>query len=118
MTSQFMASQPSEQPAIAEFLRTTFHASADLSSFRQDVLHWKYFSDHPDWPGTRSYVVKKDGRIVAHGGVWPLTFATAGAELNVIHLVDWAASPSAAGAGVGLLRKLASMTDVLLTIGG
>ena len=113
-----MASLPEEQPTIAEFLKTTFHANPELSSFRRDVLHWKYFSDHPDWPGTRSYVVKKDGRIVAHGGVWPLRLSKAGTELNVIHLVDWAASPSAAGTGVFLLRKLAAMTDVLLTIGG
>jgi hypothetical protein len=118
MSSQFMASLPSEQPAIAEFLRTTFHAGPALSSFRPEVLNWKYFSDHPDWDGTRSYVVKRDDRIVAHGGVWPLHFVKVATELKGIHLIDWAASRSATGAGVLLLRRLADMTDVLLTIGG
>jgi hypothetical protein len=118
MSSQFMASAPSEQTAIAEFLKETFHADTELNSFRPDVIHWKYFSDHPDWHGTRSYVVKKDSRIVAHAGIWPLHFMKAGTELNVIHLIDWAASRSSAGAGILLLRKLAGMTDVLLTIGG
>ncbi len=113
-----MASLPSEQPAIAGFLKTTFHAGPEQSSFRPEVMRWKYFSDHPDWGGTRSYVVKKDERIVAHGGVWPLHFVKAATELSVIHLIDWAASRSATGAGVLLLRKLAGMSDVLLTIGG
>jgi hypothetical protein len=118
MSSQFIASLPSEQPAIAGFLKETFHADPALISFRSDVIHWKYFSDHPEWHGTRSYVIKKDDRIVAHGGVWPLHFVKAGTELKVIHLIDWVASRSSAGAGVLLLSKLAGMADMLLTIGG
>lgn len=113
-----MATLPAEQPAIAELLRSTFPTSSEVNSFLPDVLRWKYFSSHPDWSAPRSYVVKKDENIVAHGGIWPLRFANASSELNVIHLIDWAASRSATGVGVLLLRKLAGLSDLLLTIGG
>lgn len=118
MSLQFAASLPAEQTAVAEFLRTTFQADAKLLSFRPDVLQWKYFSDHPDWHRDRSYVVKNDDDIVAHGGVWPLRLRKAGADVDVIHLIDWAASRAAVGSGLLLLKKLAAITDVLLTIGG
>jgi hypothetical protein len=118
MSLQFAASLPAEQTAVAEFLRTTFQADAELLSFRPDVLQWKYFSDHPDWHRDRSYVVKNDDGIVAHGGVWPLRLKKAGADVDVIHLIDWAASRAAVGSGLLLLKKLAAITDVLLTIGG
>jgi hypothetical protein len=118
MSSQFTATLPSEQPALAELLQSSFPASSEVNSFLPDVLRWKYFSPHPDWSGPRSYVVKKDEAIVGHGGIWPLRFGGTSTELSVIHLIDWAASRSATGAGVMLLRKLAGLADLLLTIGG
>jgi hypothetical protein len=118
MSSQFMATLPSEQTALTELLQSSFPASTEVNSFLPDVLQWKYFSPHSDWNGPRSYVVKKDETIVGHGGIWPLRFAGANTELSVIHLIDWAASRSATGAGVLLLRKIAGLADLLLTIGG
>ncbi|MGB7601056.1 MAG: hypothetical protein WBM24_12175 [Candidatus Sulfotelmatobacter sp.] len=118
MSLQFAASLPSEQTAITEFLRTTFQADHELPSFRPDVFQWKYFSDHPDWHRDRSYVLKNDDGIVAHGGVWPLRLRKPGADADVIHLIDWAASRATVGSGLLLLKKLAALTDVLLTIGG
>ncbi len=118
MSLQFAASLPSEQTAVAAFLRTTFQADDELLSFRPDVFRWKYFSDHPDWHRDRSYVVKKEDGIVAHGGVWPLHLKKAGADAAAVHLIDWAASRAAVGSGLLLLNKLAAITDVLLTIGG
>jgi hypothetical protein len=118
MSSQFTATLPREQNALAELLKATFPTSSEVNSFLPDVLRWKYFSPHPDWSGPRSYVVKKEEAIVGHGGIWPVRLAGASAELKVIHLIDWAASRSATGVGVLLLRKLAGLADLLLTIGG
>jgi hypothetical protein len=118
MSSQFMATLPTEQTAVAELLQSTFPKSSEVNSFLPEVLRWKYFSPHPDWNGPRSYVVKKAEAIVGHGGIWPLRLAGANAELNAIHLIDWAASRTATGVGVLLLRKLAGLADLLLTIGG
>ncbi|HTF44725.1 MAG TPA: hypothetical protein VK641_12535, partial [Terriglobales bacterium] len=118
MSSQFMATQPSEQPALAQLLQSTFPTSSEVNSFVPDVLRWKYFSPHPEWSGPRSYIVKKDELIAGHGGIWPVHLAGREAPLNVIHLIDWAARRSATGVGVLLLRKLAGFSDLLLTIGG
>ena len=87
-------------------------------SFRSEVLHWKYFRPRPGWDGSRSFVAMQNGDIAAHAGVWPVHFLSAEKEVNGVHLIDWAASRSVPGAGVHLLRKLAALTDVLLTIGG
>lgn len=118
MSSQFTATLPSEQTALAELLQSTFPASREVNSFVPDVLRWKYFSQHPDWSGPRSYVVKKDQGIVGHGGIWPVRFSNGNLELSAIHLIDWVARRSATGVGVLLLRRLAELADLLLTIGG
>jgi hypothetical protein len=118
MTSQLSATLSSEQAALAEFLQRTFQSPAQMNSFDPDMLSWKYFSAHPDWPEARSYVGKKDDQIMAHAGIWPLRLMNAGQELRVIHMIDWAAARTEPGVGVLLLRKLAGMCDLLLTIGG
>jgi hypothetical protein len=118
MPFEFVQLEASEQPALREFLVNSFAEGETLTSFRPEVLTWKYFSKHPDWPGVRSFVVKDAGRIVAHGGVWPVRLRAQGRELRAIHLIDWAASRAAVGAGVYLLRKIAGLADLLINIGG
>jgi hypothetical protein len=118
MAFEFVPIQASEQPDLTEFLVKSFRADPTLTSFRPEVMHWKYFADHPEWTSPRSLAVKQAGQIVAHGGVWPVRLVTPKTEIEAIHLIDWAASRSAVGAGVQLLRKVAGLADVLLTIGG
>jgi hypothetical protein len=116
--SHVTATSPTERAVLAEFLRGIFPASSQMNSFDPDVLDWKYFSANPEWDGPRSYVVKNNENIVAHAGVWPIHIANSSQELKLIHLIDWAAARSAPGAGVVLVRQLASMCDLLMTIGG
>lgn len=118
MPFEFVKLEASEQPALREFLVNSFAESATLTSFRPEVLTWKYFSRHPAWPEFRSFAVKESGRIVAHGGIWPVRLQAQEAELRAIHLIDWVASRSAVGAGVYLLRKIAGLADLLINIGG
>ena len=118
MAFEFGPVQASEQPDLIRFLVKSFDADPALTSFRPDVIHWKYFAEHPQWTGPRSFVVKRDGQIVAHGGVWPVILRTPQADVKAMHLIDWAASRSAVGAGVHLLRVMTGLADVLLTIGG
>jgi len=118
MAFEFVALQASEQPALVQFLVNSFQAEPGLVSFRTEVMDWKYFVPHPDWNDPRCFAVKQGGEIAAHGGVWPVRFKTRNREVNAIHLIDWAASRAAVGAGVLLLRKIAGLADVLLTIGG
>ncbi len=118
MGLQFVLTSPSEQPALLRFLLEIYHADPDLNSFRPEVLQWKYFAPHPDWNGPRSFLLKRDERIIAHGGAWPIRLAVSGAELKAIHLVDWAASRIAPGAGIQVLRSISAMADLMVTIGG
>ncbi len=118
MAFEFVPLQASEQPELIRFLTATLQGDGGLASFHPDVVHWKYFANHPEWSGPRSLALKQEGQIMAHGGVWPIRMLTATSELRAIHLIDWAASRSAVGAGVFLLKKIAAYADVLLTIGG
>ena len=118
MATEFAQVQASEQGDVRDFLLRSFAADPASVQFRPEVLRWKYFSDHPEWNGSRSFAIRKDGEMVAHGGVWPVTLVTPDAAIKAIHLIDWAANRSAIGAGVQLLRKMSQLGDVLITIGG
>jgi hypothetical protein len=118
MAFEFVPIQASEQQDLIQFLVKSFQAEPTLNSFRPEVIHWKYFADHPEWTSPRSFAIKQQGQIVAHGGVWPVSLVTPKTEVKAIHVIDWAASRSAVGAGVHLLRKVGGLADMLLTIGG
>ena len=118
MAFEFVPLQASEQQDLIQFLVKSFRADPALNSFRPEVIHWKYFAHHPEWKSPRSLAITQRGQIVAHGGVWPVRLVTPTTEVKAIHLIDWAASRSAVGAGVYLLRKMAGLADMLLTVGG
>jgi hypothetical protein len=118
MSLQFEQTLPPEQGALAQFLISVFDANSDAPFVDPKLMWWKYFEPFADWNGPRSIVLKQGGQIVAHGGIFPVTFLAKGAEVAGIHLIDWAASPGLPGAGVLLLRKVASRTDVFLAVGG
>lgn len=118
MPFEFAPVENSEKAVLTRFLVTSFSADSAVVSFRPQVLDWKYFTPHPDWTGPRSWAAKQGNEIVAHGGIWPVPLRTGDREVNALHHIDWAASRSAVGAGVYLLRKMAPLADVLLSIGG
>ena len=118
MPLQIEQTLPLEQGALAQFLLSIFDANPDAPFVDPELMRWKYFEPCADWNGSRSIVLKQRGQIVAHGGIFPVAFLTQEKEVAGIHLIDWAASPSVPGAGVLLLRKVSSLTDVLLVIGG
>lgn len=118
MSLQIEQTLPAEQKALVQFLISVFDANPDAPFLDLKLMWWKYFEPWADWNGPRSIVLKQGEQIVAHGGIFPVTFLTEGREVAGIHLIDWAASPSVPGAGVLLLRKVASLTDVVLAVGG
>jgi hypothetical protein len=79
-------------------------------------LFWKYWLERNDWPGPRSYVLTDGTRLLAHLGVVPASCRLASRTLRIASVVDWAARPSEAGAGVRLMRHVASLADALLAI--
>ena len=79
---------------------------------------WKYWQERHDWPGPRSYLMTRGSEILAHAALVPGTCATNTRRFRVVHLIDWAARPTATGAGVSLMKHLGRLTDALLAIGG
>ena len=110
--------QPSDATEIIDFLRTTFHADSDERFLAPAMIQWKYFTPRPDWIGSRSYVYRDGGRIVAHGCVVPITLPLAGGALRLISVIDWAAAPSIRGIGRFLMGDLTALVDARLAFGG
>jgi hypothetical protein len=59
--------------------------------------------------------MEKDGRILAHVGLWPVTTRTGE---RGIHMIDWAADPQSPGVGLSLLQRLTKTYDFVYSIGG
>ncbi|HKM86584.1 MAG TPA: GNAT family N-acetyltransferase [Terriglobales bacterium] len=119
MTASIRATQPADLPALAEFLVRVY--KFDPSDHRADpqLLEWKYLYPRDGWEGSRSYVLEKDGQIVAHCGICPVTFHLPDrTPINSETMTDWGADPSAPGVGVMLYRKLMAMAPTSFVIGG
>jgi len=112
--SSIRPSTPDDAPALVALMAEA-GLSANTSAREQ---HWKYWQERPDWPGTRSYVMTRGSEILAHAALVPGTFATESRRLRILHLIDWAARPTATGAGVSLMKYLGKLSDALLAIGG
>ena len=82
------------------------------------ALDWKYWTAREDWAGARSFVATRGAQILAHAAVVPGSCATASGRMTVLHLIDWAARPNAAGVGVSLMKHVGRLADTLLAVGG
>lgn len=81
-------------------------------------LQWKYWQQGPDWNGPRSYVLADGKELLAHGAVIPATYLGQSGRLRMAHLIDWAARPTEAGAGLALMKQVGRLTEALYSIGG
>jgi hypothetical protein len=85
-------------------------------------LEWKYWRERPDWPGARSFVMARGEEILAHAAFIPgarlQAPGSSALRVRTRHLIDWAARPTATGAGVSLMKYIGQGTDALLAIGG
>ena len=107
-------SVPEDAPAIIELMR-----EAGLEPHVElEHLHWKYWREQPDWPGSRSFVLTNGRELLAHGAVVPGSMHWGAKQARVIHMIDWAARRDAIGAGVILMKHVGSLTDCLLSVGG
>jgi hypothetical protein len=116
--TEVTAIQESELADVQRFLCSIYNLPEDYRPFRLDALHWKAFDPHPEYPGSRSFVVRHNEKIVAHGTVSPLRFRGSGLDLSAQCLMDWVADPSIPGVGVAVYQHLATFADVQIAIGG
>jgi len=117
MSAEICAVQPEQQAELAGFLSAAFGKPIDAPFVSAEMLAWKYFEPRPDWSGPRSKVVREEGRIVAHAGVWPLRFLAPGGPVDCVHLIDWGAA-GAAGAGILIYREMLRSAAAALVVGG
>jgi hypothetical protein len=102
--------------AIRQLMQRAFNIGPDAPFMDPSVMAWKYWDHRGDWDGPRGYVMERDGVIVAHAGIYPLTFGAG--EVRGIRMMDWAAAKESPGAGLALLRKLDILFDFIYSIGG
>jgi hypothetical protein len=98
-------------------------AGLRLPNSEPPQLNWKYWQERPDWPGVRSYVLTRGDDILAHAAAVPGACLVGegrgpAQRVRALHVIDWAARPTAIGAGASLMKYLAQSTDALFAIGG
>ena len=118
MPLTFVPTGRDDVPELVRFLTSVFGLRDDAPFVAKDLVEWKYFAAHPYWDGPRSYLLKHDGKLAAHGCAHPATFLPPGRAVTSTRVIDWAAGSGVPGAGVLLFRKFASLADTLFAVGG
>lgn len=118
MKSQFRPTDPGDEDRLRTLLAASFGVSPDLTFLRSDVMNWKYWLPRDDYHEPRSFVLEKDGKLLAHAGIWPLRMRSQSETAAGCHMIDWASDPSSPGSGVALVQRLTGMFDFIYAIGG
>lgn len=107
-----------DEERLTEFLTRVFATDRKANFVNPAMLRWKYWDQRQDCPEPRSFVMERDGKIVAHVGLWPVKVQTGTKVERGIHAMDWAADPEARGAGVTLFVSLTKSYDFVYGMGG
>ena len=118
MNGVFRPSNPADLAQIFALLAEAFGAQPGQGSLDPKAMAWKYWDDRKDWTEPRSYVIEKDGRIVAHAGIWPVTFRGREPAVRGIQMIDWASAKDSPGAGLAIVQRLTRLCDFMYSIGG
>lgn len=116
MKSTLRPTTTADLAAVRKFLARVFHSKEDSPALQPAVMAWKYWDRRDDWTEPRAYVLERDGAIVAHAGIYPVTFDSG--KVRGIQMVDWASASDSPGAGLAMLQKLTGMFDFVYSIGG
>jgi hypothetical protein len=114
----FRSTTVADESAILALLQEAQGMPPGYPMFEHRHLYWKYWEPHAGWQGSRSYVLTKDDRIVAHAAVVPAVCTWGSDRINTLHVIDWAARPDARGAGVTLMQHIGTLADAIVTSGG
>ncbi len=63
-------------------------------------------------------MLEREGRLVAHAGLWPVVITGPNGCERGVHMIDWASDPESPGAGVSLLQRLIRIFSFVYSIGG
>lgn len=118
MKRTFRATTKDDLESISAFLGRIFDVDRSASFLEPSLMAWKYWDYRGDWTEPRSYVLEAGSSIVAHLGIWPMTFGTGPGAIRGIEMIDWAAARESPGAGTALLRRMDEQFDFIYSIGG
>lgn len=114
----FRPSSPADADAIRDLCDRVLSVPEGSPVLSPAHMRWKYWRTWPDWTGSRSFVVTKGDRVVAHAGVVPLHISRHGRRYTLLQPLDWAADSSEVGAGVLLLLRLGRLANGLVSVRG
>jgi hypothetical protein len=114
----FRSTTVADESAIRSLLLQAHAFAPGLPMFEGRHLHWKYWEPRADWQGSRSYVLTREERIVAHAAIVPAVCSWGNERLRLLHVIDWAAYPEARGAGTTLMRHIGALADAIVTSDG
>ena len=118
MKSTLRPTSVDDLSALRQFLARAFGVGPGAPFVNPAAMAWKYWDRRDDWTGPRGYVLERDGAIVAHAGIWPMTFGAGADAVRGVQMIDWASAKEAPGAGLALVQKLTAMFDFIYSIGG
>lgn len=107
-------STPQDEEAIIGLL----HGAGLRPNPDSRALYWKYWQPRADRSIARSFVLERGVDLVAHVGVVPGACKWNTHRMSVLHMVDWAASAGALGAGLALAKHVCALADALIAIDG
>jgi hypothetical protein len=92
----FRSTTPTDESAIRSLLQQAYDVAPGHPMFEGRHLHWKYWEPRADWQGSRSYVLTRQDRIIAHAAIVPAVCSWGNERLKLLHVIDWAACPRGA----------------------
>jgi len=114
----FRSTTVTDESAIRSLLLQAHALAPGHPMFEGRHLHWKYWEPRADWQGSRSYVLTREERIIAHAAIVPAVCSWGNERLKLLHVIDWAACPEARGAGNILMRHIGALADAIVTCDG
>ena len=86
--------------------------------FQGPHLYWQYWQPREGWQGSRSFLITRDERIVAHAAIVPAVCSWGGERLTVLHVIDGAARATARSAGNTLMQQIGTLADAIVASDG
>jgi hypothetical protein len=114
----FRSTTVADESAIRSLLQEAHGVAPGHPMFEARHLHWKYWEPREGWQGSRSYVLTRGERIIAHAAIVPAVCSWGSERLNVLHVIDWAARPEARGAGNTIMQHIGALADAIVTSDG
>lgn len=126
MAVQLQPTTPAQLDDIAALLCEAFDAPPDVDFVDRRLLQWKYFAAAEVWQRPCSYVLMQGESVAAHSAVAPLNLVIPHnqedhAETNRVSgicFMDWVSGRQLPGAGLLLMKRLASENDFAIVAGG